>query len=201
MGGDVCMEFVQPIRDKKKIEAMKKILSASNNGKRDVLMFTMGINSALRISDILLLKISDVLDKKGKPKSFVELREGKTEKSKRFPIAVNVQKAIIEYLQGYDGDYDRPLFSSRKSNAQGRHKAISRQQAYEIINNAADVVSINEKIGTHTLRKTFAYHAYKAGSDISLIQQLLNHSSQKETLRYIGITQDQMDDVYINLNL
>jgi integrase len=157
------MEFVQPIRDKKKIEAMKKILSTSNNGKRDALMFIMGINSALRISDILLLKISDVLDNKGKPKLFVELREGKTEKSKRFPMAINVQKAITEYLQGYNGSYDKPLFASRKANAEGNYKAISRQQAYEIINKAAVAVSINENIGTHTLRKTFAYHAYKAG--------------------------------------
>jgi hypothetical protein len=94
------MEFVQPIRDKKKIEAMKRIQSTSNNGKRDALMFTMGINSALRISDILLLKISGVLNNKGKPKSFIELREGKTEKSKRFPIALNVQKAIVNIFRG-----------------------------------------------------------------------------------------------------
>ena len=58
-----------------------------------------------------------------------------------------------------------------------------------------------EKIGTHTLRKTFGYHAYNSGYDIELIQKLFNHSALSITLRYIGITQDDMDDVYLNLDL
>lgn len=58
-----------------------------------------------------------------------------------------------------------------------------------------------DNIGTHTLRKTFAYHAYKSGIDITLIQRLLNHSSTSITLRYIGITRDQLDDVYLKLDL
>lgn len=60
--------------------------------------------------------------------------------------------------------------------------------------------SLKEKIGTHTLRKTFGYHAYKNGVDLSLLMRIFNHSSQAVTLRYIGITQDQIDDVYINLD-
>ncbi|WP_436242946.1 tyrosine-type recombinase/integrase [Paenibacillus sp. LjRoot56] len=56
-------------------------------------------------------------------------------------------------------------------------------------------------MGTHTLRKTFGYFAYKAGTDIVLLQQIFNHSSPSVTLRYIGILQDDMDNVIINLNL
>jgi site-specific recombinase XerD len=51
------------------------------------------------------------------------------------------------------------------------------------------------------MRKTFAYQAYQSGIDITLIQKLLNHSAPSVTLAYIGITQDQMYDVYLNLNL
>lgn len=195
------MEFVQPIREKKQIEAMKKILVSNKFGTRDLLLFTLGINSALRVSDILKLTVSDVMDNKSKPKEFIELREQKTEKLKRFPLSKNVQKAIKDYLKDYDGDLNRPLFTSRKADTEGKYRAISRQQAYDIINDAAEAVGITEKIGTHTLRKTFAYHAYKSGYDLTKIQQLLNHSSQKETLRYIGITQDELDDIYMNLNL
>jgi len=58
-------------------------------------------------------------------------------------------------------------------------------------------VGITEAIGTHTLRKTFGYWAYKDGKDLSLIQKLLNHASPAVTLAYIGITQDELDDVYL----
>ena len=189
------MEFVQPIRDPEKLNAMKKVLKGSN--LRDYTMFTIGINSALRISDILPLRVADVLDDKGKVADRITIREKKTGKAKDFPIASNARKAIEEYLKTRKDlkvtDY---LFVSRKG-----HEPITRQQAWHIINQAASEVGIKEKIGTHTLRKTFSYHAYRAGYDLAIIQKLLNHSSQKETLRYIGVTQDQLDDVFINLNL
>ena len=68
--------------------------------------------------------------------------------------------------------------------------------AYCILNKGAQAVGIKEPIGTHTLRKTFAYWAYKQGTSLELIQKILNHSSANVTLRYIGITQEQIDDVY-----
>lgn len=76
-----------------------------------------------------------------------------------------------------------------------------RQQAYRAINGAARAVGICERIGTHTLRKTFAYHAYKQGTDITRIQKLLNHSAPSVTLAYIGITREELDNVYLSLNL
>ena len=45
------------------------------------------------------------------------------------------------------------------------------------------------------------YQAYMAGVDVTRIQSILNHSSPKETLRYIGITRDELDNVYLELNL
>ena len=88
------------------------------------------------------------------------------------------------------------------SKKQNNGKApLQRDQAYKIINNAAREIGITEKIGTHTLRKTFGYHAYKSGVSIEVIQKLFNHSTPSITLRYIGITQDDLDGVYLNLNL
>jgi len=78
---------------------------------------------------------------------------------------------------------------------------LLRQQAYRVLNDVAKCVGIKEKIGTHTLRKTFGYHAYNNGYDIAIIQKLFNHSSPSTTLRYIGITQDEMDNVYLSLDL
>ncbi|HWQ88881.1 MAG TPA: site-specific integrase [Desulfitobacteriaceae bacterium] len=186
------MEFVQPIRDKKALETMKKILKASNI--RDYCLFVLGINSGLRISDLLNLQVANVLDKKGKIKDRITIREKKTNKLKDFPLGETSRKALKEYL-----DTKKPgqaLFPSRKGD-----KPITRQQAYRILNDAARSIGITEKIGTHSLRKTFGYHAFQAGVDITRIQKLLNHSSPSVTLAYIGITQDELDDVYLNLNL
>jgi site-specific recombinase XerD len=189
------MEFVQPIRDKKKIEDMKKWLLAQT--PRDYLLFVLGINSGLRISDILKMKIWDVMTEKGKPQASYELREQKTGKTKRFPFGKNVQKAIEAFLSGFQGNREDYLFTSRK----GENKPITRQHAWRIMNRAARAVGIQDKIGTHTLRKTFGYHAYRAGTDITLLQQIFNHSAPSITLRYIGIQQDDIDQVIINLNL
>jgi integrase len=193
------MEFVQPIRDRKQLEAMKKVLKGSS--LRDYCLFVLGINSGLRISDLLNLKIGDVTDENGKVKDRITLREKKTGKSKDFPLSDSAKKAINEYLKSLKSyTVNDWLFASRTQT--GKHQGrITRQHAYRIINEAAQAVGINEKIGTHTLRKTFGYHAYQSGVDITRIQKLLNHSAPSVTLNYIGITQEELDDVYLNLNL
>jgi len=187
------MELVQPIRDKNKIEAMKKILKAQS--LRDHCLFVLGINSGLRISDLLSLKISDVAEGK-KIKNRITLREQKTGKLKDFPLGSSSVKALKEYLDSR-GDYtaDDWLFPSQKGGP------ITRQHAWRILSKAAKTVGITEAVGTHTLRKTFGYWAFKSGVDITRIQKLLNHSSPGITLAYIGITQDELDNVYLELNL
>jgi site-specific recombinase XerD len=190
---------VEPIRDKNKIELMKKILQNGPFGERNHLLFVLGINSGLRISDLLKLKVSDVVDEKGKVRQHISLYEQKTGKYKKFPLGKAATAAIKEYLKAAnpeDTAPDRPLFPSRKGTG-----AISRVHAWEILSGAAKEAGVADQIGTHTLRKTFGYHARKAGVGIEVIQTILNHSSPAVTMRYIGITQDEIDDVYINLNL
>lgn len=188
------LEYVQPIRDRKQISAIKKILKATNI--RDYCLFNVGINSGLRISDLLQLKIGDVIDEKRHIKDRISLRERKTGKTKDFPIGDTSKKAIREYLMTRNFEENEPLFRSRKGK-----ESLKRQQAYRIINEAARAVGIKERIGTHTLRKTFGYHAYQSGVDLSILQKLFNHSAPSVTLAYIGMTQDDLDNVYLNLNL
>lgn len=178
---------VQPIRSKRDIDKMKKALAGK---PRDLLLFIFGINSALRISDILKLKVGDVRGKES-----ISLKETKTRKSKRFHLNSSIKKAVAELIPPTADDNDW-LFPSRKGD-----KAITRVQAYRILNTAADRAGLNIEMGTHTLRKTFAFHAYKNGTDLALLQTILNHSSQRETLVYLCIEQKQIDDVYIEINL
>lgn len=193
---EVLVEFVQPIRDQKKINQLKKILLAES--PRNHLMFVLGINSGLRISDILKLKVKDVVDEDRKVRDFIEMREQKTGKYKKFPLGKNVKKAIILAIQDIEStpDMEMHIFRSRQGNG-----PITRNRAYQIINKAARSVGIEDRIGTHTMRKSFGFHAYKAGVDLSRLQYIFNHASPATTLRYIGITQDEVNDIILHLNL
>ena len=185
------MNTVQPIRDKQKIEEMKEFLK--NQSLRNYTLFTLGIYSGLRISDLLKLNISDVTDSNGTIKSRIAIKEKKTSKPKDFPFNLKAISALNEYISSVPSD-QIVLFASRKGD-----KAISREQSYKIINDAARACGIEDNIGTHTLRKTFGYILYKSGVNITRIQKLLNHSSPDITLAYIGITRDELDDIYMNM--
>jgi len=173
------MNIVDPIRKTECIDAVKRILK--ENGTRNLLLFLLGINTGLRVSDLLNLRVRDVKDKDS-----VQIREKKTRKVKKFPIPEDVKAFIDEYVER-KSPY-RFLFKSRKSN-----KPISRVQAYRIIRDACMILGL-EHTGTHSLRKTFGYHFYKKTKDIALLQKILNHSSQDITLRYIGVTQEVIEN-------
>jgi integrase len=180
------MNFVQPIRDRDQIIAIKKYLKEKS--ERDYLLFVLGINSGLRISDILKLKVRD-----GK-KPYFSLRETKTRKQKRLDYTPALKKELTRYCEGKD-DHEY-LFKSRK----GFNQPIGRSAAYKILKGAADHIGLDE-IGTHTLRKTFGYHFYRQTKDIALLQEIFNHSEAKITLRYIGINQDSIDKAMKNFNI
>jgi len=183
------MNTVEPIRKKKDINAIKRTL-----GGRNRLLFIVGVNSALRISDILNLRVCDVLDEYGKPRKSITVKETKTRKAKTFRLNDSIKRALRKHIDGTDRE--SYLFASRKGKG-----PISRVQAYRILQNAADTVGLDMKMGTHSLRKTFAYHAYNAGVPLERLQLILNHSSPRETLLYLGITQDNIDNVYDMINL
>ena len=183
------MNHVQPIRDISKIEEMKNILKRKNY--RDYFLFMFGINSGLRISDILRLRVKDV-----KGQIHISLKEKKTGKAKRLKINNSLQNEIAQYIKGMnDDDY---LFPSR--NGQGVKPTITRVRAYMILNEAARVAGISE-VGTHTLRKTFGYHFYQKTKDVALLQEIFNHSAPSITLRYIGINQDIIDSAIDDFSL
>ena len=186
------MNFVEPIRDKRKIEEMKEELK--KNGTRDYLLFLFGINVGLRISDIIKLKVQDVLDYNGRVKTHVEIVEKKTGKMKKFKINQMLSEKLYLYVKNMNlTDY---IFKSRV----GTNQHITRERAYTILNNAALNIGLHN-VGTHTLRKTFGYHFYQQTHDVALLQQAFNHSSPSITLRYIGINQDVLDSAIDKFNL
>ena len=116
----------------------------------------------------------------------------KTGKLSNIKLQADVQKRIAALLRGR-GEEEYVLQSRQKSGKTGENKPISRQRAFAIIKEIARRADFNEHAVCHTMRKTFAYDLYQTTGDLSLVQKVLNHSSQMETLRYIGLDQMAVD--------
>lgn len=182
------MNEVQAIKCRSHIEQIKSALHG-----RNLLLFTVGLNVGLRISDLLQIKVGELRNQ-----DYVIIHEGKTNKRKTFALNKAVKDAAKELIPSDISD-DEYAFKSRKGN-----NPISRVQAYRVLNEAverAGLAEVYSRFGAHSMRKTFGFFAHEAGTDISLLMRIFNHSSQKETLRYIGIEQDDLNDVYHAVNL
>ena len=173
------MKFVQPIRDPEIIADIKKNL-LKRESIRNYILFVLGINTGLRISDILQLRVRDLR------KPIIYITEIKTRKQKAFEMNPTVRKELLELLK--DREDDEYLVKSR----QGVNKPIKRSMAYKILRKLAEDYGL-EGIGTHTLRKTYGYHFYQATKDVAMLQKIFNHSDPAFTLRYIGIIQDTIN--------
>lgn len=167
------MKTVEPIRDMEKLQAFKAALK--EKGSRDYIMALIGLNTGLRISDILDLTVGQVREK-----TETTIIEEKTGKQRKI-YWNNIYKEIQEFITNKaDSEY---LIASRQGGK------LERTQAWRIIREAGEKAKI-EKLGTHSLRKTFGYHYYKKTQDVALLMQIFNHSSPSITLRYIGINDD-----------
>ncbi len=180
------MNVVEPIRDKKLIRKVERHLAKRN--QRDLLLFVMGTNTGLRVSDILALDVEDV-----KNKDFIDIIEKKTGKHKKFPLNEKIKTLLNSYTN--DKKTEEPLFKTIYENR------MDRTYAYRIVNKACRKIGMQERIGTHTMRKTFGYHHYHKFKDVALLQKIFNHYSPSITLRYIGIDQEEINNSYLNFVL
>lgn len=182
---------VEPIKDKKKIGDFLTYLKGKN--QRDYTLAKFQLNTGLRVSDVVPIKASDIFTEKGNFKNYFVLSEKKTGKEKKIKLNDELKKSLKEYVEDKGLNYNDYLFESRKKT---ERIYISTTQAYRVLKKAAIAVGI-EDFGTHSLRKTWGYWTYKASRyNIGLIMDTFNHSSQSITLKYIGITQEEKDELY-----
>lgn len=185
---------VEPIKNTRDINKIKQYLYGKEN-KRDYCIFVVGINVGLRAGDLLSLKIKDITDG-NIIFDTVTIKEQKTGKTRNFALNKNAKEAIKIHLNSLtDYDFEDYLFKSRK----GGHLGV--RPLHHIIKTLTKDLGINGNFGTHTLRKTMAYHRYINNVPLETLQKLLNHSSSAITLRYIGITQKVIIDCYNAVNL
>ena len=185
---------VQPIKDKRKLQRMMKVLEDQN--PRNALLFRVGLNTILRIQDILDLKVNNIFHDDGRFRLYLSLFERKTRKSKSRQmknIKLNslLRKELKEYVEFFELTSEDYIFFSLHN----PDNNLDRVEAWRMLKKAADKVGI-ENFGTHSMRKTLAWTIYKQTKDISLVMIMLNHNSPKTTLRYLGITQESIDKTY-----
>ncbi|CAH1526359.1 Integrase [Vibrio owensii] len=174
---------VEAIKQKSDIEAISRKLLIVHSEQYSQI-WNLGIQLALRISDLLSVKFTDVQNGR------LVLRESKTGKTQNIALNSKAKSIIHEIKEQYpDGVY---LFQSYHHNVK-TVKPLSRIAVAKAFKATGD--DLNLRLGTHSMRKTRGYHVYKQTNDIASVMKMLNHSSERETLRYIGITQDSMDEV------
>lgn len=180
---------MQPIRDKDTIAAFKDKLFERE--LRDWMIFIFGINTALRISDLLYLRVRDVAGK------HILLRERKTKKERRILINAELRQHLDYYLQEYDWlESDDYLFSSYNRGKQ----PITTRWIYKVFKTVGSELGLAQ-IGTHSMRKSFGYHFYHQTKDIARLQTILNHATQRTTMIYVGLEDDAIDEAIANFKL
>ena len=194
----------QPIRRDEDLERIKNYYLTEHPNPRNQLLMILGLNTALRISDILSLRWKDVYcGDDGTWRRHIFLQEQKTGKRSEIFINENAKQALTAYFDfqqertGAVPDAGQYMFSSRGST----NRPITRVQAFRLIKSAAQNCRIPGVISCHSLRKTFGYHAWKQGIEPALLMNIYNHSSFQNTKRYLGIDQDDRDHVFRDINL
>ena len=188
------MAATEPIRDKKQLHELAGYWLKRGN-LRNYTLIVLGVSTALRIGDLLRLRWVDVYDEeRGAFRSHITITEQKTGKQKVIALNRQAVKALRLYFQYKRGVF---IFTSNRKD----EKAISRIQAWRIIRAAAEAIKAIGRIACHSLRKTFGYHAWKNGTNPVVIMDIFNHSSYEITRRYLGVSQDDRDKVYLSMAL
>ena len=194
------MKTVQPIRDLDVLQTCYDIARAHDRRKRKdeiswELLLVVGFNTSLRVSDLTRFRVKEL-----RGQDYAQIQAKKTGKEARILINPAARREINRLLAGRKGE--EYAFQSRVKDAR-THKArpITRQRAYQIMNLIAKQAGIQERIGCHTLRKTFGYHYYKMTGDVVSLQRILCHTSQRETLLYIGVVQEEIDESLMKFKL
>lgn len=179
------------------------------NGKyRDNALFITGLCTGFRISDLVRLRVKDVMDVEShtfkKVIDIYEMKTGKRTVSKIDEVIITeaVKRAITTYMDviGWKVSPDDYLFKSRKKNSDGEYR-LDESQGYRIMTTAAKACGLQEHVGSHTMRKTFLNIANTVGSTSKLrgsttvmtdCQILARHSSMDVTLQYMDLTKNRL---------
>lgn len=193
------MSTARPIRDKNELAMLKDFYRTKEKNPRNNALINIGINTALRISDLLQLKWKDIYDFDGKKfRCHIILTEQKTKKEAMIALNKNALAALRQYMNSLENIQPEDYIFPGKY---GTSRPLSRSQAFRIVNHAAESLHLEKGISCHSMRKTFGYHAWKSDVSPTVLMEIFNHSSYDITKRYLGIEQEDKDDAFLKVNL
>ena len=171
---------VQPVSRRQAMGIYNRLRGEDKH--RDALLWALGITTGLRISDLLKLRVEDLLDADEQAADSVEVRETKTGKTRGIRILSLAKAAYEDYRRTVKPLDTDPLFPSRSGDG-----AITREQARRLVKKWCAESNLRGNYGTHTMRKTFATIAYESsGHDPVATARITGHSNPSQLLRYIG---------------
>ncbi|MFH7326605.1 tyrosine-type recombinase/integrase [Desulfurivibrio sp. C05AmB] len=181
---------MEPIRSLEDVKTIKKLLI---DRPRDFALFVIGINTAFRASDLLNIKIGQV--RHLKPGDDWETVERKTQKRRRITFNNACQKAVAQLLGTREYENDDFLF-------QGQRGRLTVATVNRLVKGWCQTINLKGNYGSHTLRKSFGYHQYRTfGVPLPDLMEIFNHSTQRQTLEYLCIQDDDIRRIYMTNEL
>lgn len=178
---------VEPIRLQKDIKAIKKLLA---DNPRDLALFVVGINTNLRASDLLKITAGKVRGLKEMDE--IELREQKTNKTRRISLNKACIDAIQALLKSKTYSDDEPIFT-------GQRGPLTVPSVNRLVKQWCKAINLRGNYGSHTLRKTWGYHQRVSfGRGTAELMVCFNHSSERQTLQYLCIQPEEIKSIYAN---
>jgi integrase len=167
---------------------------------RDKALFTLGIRAGFRISELLSIRVGDVIQNGSVvDRVTVQRRNMKGKKASRNVILHPEAKAalILQINNLKAAGFIEPhtfLFLSR----QGENKPLSRFQAWAILKQVYASLGMGGKLGTHAMRKTFAKRMHAiVKNDLIRTQQLMGHTDIKSTMKYLSFNEEELDEAIL----
>lgn len=154
-------------------------------GKRNKMIWQLGVVTMLRISDLLNLKKMDIVEETGNLKLNTTIYEQKTGKKREIYLK-SLYIELSEYIKTVDSEW---MFPNSKNDGH-----LSDHTYYLILNKVSNLTGV-KGIGTHSMRKSGAYRIYNETGNVALVQKRLNHGSQSITLRYLEIDLKEQQEV------
>lgn len=157
---------------------------------RDRAILEMLYATGARVSELVNLDVDDVIDS-----SLIRLF-GKGSKERVVPMGSYAQRALDAYLTRTRPGLAKLGRGTPALFLNQRGTRLSRQTAWQVIQDAAVAAKLEVEVSPHTLRHSFATHLLEGGADIRVVQELLGHSSVATTQIYTMVTVDALREVY-----
>ena len=180
---------VEPIRKKKNIEDLKKIL---RDRPRDYCLFVFGINTAYRANELLSITVGQARNlREG---DILELKQSKNKRYRMVKINSGVMEAVRYYLRNdkkiRKADDEDFLFYSRKG------KVLSVESLSTAVKEWCKYLGLKGNYASHSLRKTWGYWQYKRGTQLPILVEAFGHATQQQTLSYLCIPSEDVQAVF-----